>query len=315
MGEFELINQFFLPVAHSTRTSGLVLGIGDDCAIQRVPANHELVFSVDTLVEGIHFPQNYAPEHLASRALAVAVSDLAAMGADPVCYTLALTLPEANHSWLEAFGRSLAESSRSLGIALAGGDTTRGPLSITVQVHGTVPAGQALLRGGAKPGDKVVVSGVLGDAAEALRWLDEKECEPYAEAVLKRYHRPQPRLQLGCSLRGKASAAIDISDGLAADLGHILRASAVGAEIDVSLLPLSEAMKALAGARRGARLALMGGDDYELCFTVSPSFWPELQDASPTPLTAIGEIVGAEGLALRNAEGLESELPGYDHFR
>lgn len=313
MGEFELIRQVFEPVARSSRTPGLIKGIGDDCAIQRIPEGQELVFSVDTLVEGVHFPHDYDPEHLATRALGVAVSDLAAMGADPVCYTLALTLPGADRVWLECFGRALADASGAFGIALAGGDTTRGPLAVTVQVHGTVPAGQALMRSGAKPGDRVVVSGHLGDAAEALSWLDA-EPGSSADALLDRYHRPQPRLQLGQYLRGRASAAIDISDGLAADLGHILEASSVGARIDVALLPLSATLRKFAGSH-AARQALIGGDDYELCFTVPESQWRDVQQWRREPLTMIGEIVETPGLQLQNAAGLDRALTGYDHFR
>lgn len=313
MGEFELIRQVFEPVARASRTPGLVLGIGDDCAIQRIPEGYELVFSVDTLVEGVHFPRDYNPEHLATRGLAVAVSDLAAMGADPVCYTLALTLPGADHVWLERFGRALANASCAFGIALAGGDTTRGPLAVTIQVHGTVPAGQALMRSGAKPGDRVVVSGHLGDAAEALNWLDV-EPGSRAGALLERYHRPQPRLRLGQYLRGRASAAIDISDGLAADLGHILEASEVGARLDVAMLPLSAALRELAGSH-AARQALIGGDDYELCFTVPESQWRDVRQWGREQLTAIGEIVDTPGLQLQNAAGLDRELTGYDHFR
>ncbi|BES69963.1 thiamine-phosphate kinase [Marinobacter nanhaiticus D15-8W] len=313
MGEFELIRQVFEPVARLSRTPGLILGIGDDCAIQRIPEGHELVFSVDTLVEGVHFPRDYNPEYLATRALAVAVSDLAAMGADPVCYTLALTLPRADRPWLERFGRTLAHTSRAFGIALAGGDTTRGPLAVTIQVHGTVPVGQALMRGGAKPGDNVVVSGSLGDAAEALNWLDV-EAGQKTNVLLDRYHRPQPRLQLGQYLRGRASAAIDISDGLAADLGHILEASGVGARLDLALLPLSAALAEVAGSN-ATRQALNGGDDYELCFTVPKSQWLEVQQSREETLTVIGEIVETPGLQLQNASGLECGEGGYDHFR
>ncbi|WP_148864786.1 thiamine-phosphate kinase [Marinobacter fonticola] len=314
MGEFELIQQIFEPIAKSTQRPDLVFAIGDDCAIQRIPAGHELVFSVDTLVEGVHFPHDYMPEHLATRALAVAVSDLAAMGADPVCYTLALTLPSADRAWLEAFGQALARASQAFGIALAGGDTTRGPLTLTVQVHGTVPEGAALRRNGAKPGDRVVVSGTLGEAAEALNWLDAASPRESVATLLDRYHRPQPQLQLGRYLRGRASAAIDISDGLISDLRHIMRASGVGAEIDASALPLSRALQAVAG-EKGPQLALEGGDDYELCFTVPPERWPEVQRDAPEQLTVIGEITEVEGLVLCNASGIAGNLVGYDHFR
>src|SRR5690554_5525980 len=172
MGEFELIGRLFQPLADATRTPGTLLGPGDDCAIQRVPAGQDLVFSVDTLVEGVHFPFQYDAALLGWRALAVAVSDLAAMGAEPVCYTLALTLPEIQEAWVSGLVSGLQEASLAFGIGLAGGDTTRGPLTITVQVHGTVPTGQALRRNGAQPGDLIAVTGPLGGAAAALKWLD-----------------------------------------------------------------------------------------------------------------------------------------------
>lgn len=314
MGEFELIRQVFEPVARSASHPDLILGPGDDCAIQRVPPACELVFSVDTLVEGVHFPLHYSPDVLAHRALAVAVSDLAAMGADPVCFTLALTLPQSDAPWLRSFGKGLAAAAQAFGIALAGGDTTRGPLSLSVQVHGTVPKGQALLRSGAHPGDRVIVSGTLGDAAEALAWLESSTVAEPVERLLERYHRPTPRLSLGQYLRGKATAAIDVSDGLLADLSHILDHSGCGARIDTSRLPLSADLRAAAGERALER-ALYGGDDYELVFTVPEKLWPTIQENAPLPVTMIGDVVAVPGLQCHHAgSNVPVKARGYDHF-
>lgn len=313
MGEFELIRRIFQPVAEATASPAVTLGIGDDCAIQALPAGTELVFSVDTLVESVHFPAHYDPEHLAWRSLAVAASDLAAMGAEPVCFTLALTLPDSDPDWLDGFGRGLLAAAQAFGLALAGGDTTRGPLTVTIQVHGTVPAGQAITRSGAQPGDLVCVSGALGDAGGALTWLDTEPLPSRASELLARYHRPWPRLGLGEQLRGLATAAIDVSDGLLADLGHILAASGVGARLEVAQIPLSPALRTLL-PDRAETLALHAGDDYELCFTVPPSRWQAVR-ALDVGIVAIGTITRRAGLVLCRAGGEEQvEATGYDHF-
>lgn len=312
MGEFDLIRQFFLPLAQESRSSELLLGPGDDCAIQRLTPNTDLVFSVDTLVEGVHFPPGYDPEMLGWRSLAVAASDLAAMGARPVCFTLALTLPAASSDWLTRYARGLGAASRAFNLALAGGDTTRGPLTLSLQVHGEVPSGSAIRRSGAKPGDYVCVSGTLGAAAAALRWLGAAEPSADASAMLARYHQPVPRLELGLALRGLVSAAIDVSDGLLADLAHILEASGVGARIDVTTVPMMAELVALEGARAQG-LALSGGDDYELCVTISPEDWSQLPQSARAELTIIGEITSELGLKLVNAKS-DAPAPGYDHF-
>ncbi|MCL7945898.1 thiamine-phosphate kinase [Marinobacter sp. ATCH36] len=315
MGEFELIRRYFFPIAEAGSTSAVLLGPGDDCAIQRVEPDRDLVFSVDALVEGVHFPLCYDPEKLGWRSLAVAASDLAAMGADPVCFTLALTLPDADPDWLHAYARGLANAARCFGLSLAGGDTTRGPLTLSLQVHGTVPNGQAIRRSGAKVGDYVCVSGTLGEAGAALNYLDSHNPGPDEQAVLARYHYPAPRLNIGVSLRGYASAAVDISDGLVADLGHILEASGVAACIDLAKLPLSAALERLAGP--GAiNLALNAGDDYELCITISPTAWESLSQDIRRRLTIIGKVESGEGLSITN-DGQSQSLTagGYDHFR
>lgn len=311
MGEFELIRRYFSPLAGQSRSASLVLGPGDDCAIERIASGHELVFSVDTLVEGVHFPFGYDPEHLGWRSLAVAASDLAAMGAQPVCFTLALTLPEASSEWLERFSRGLSRASRAFGLELAGGDTTRGPLTLSLQVHGEVPSGAALLRSGAEAGDFLCVSGALGAAGAALDYLDSVSPSEDELAVLERYHSPVPRLDLGMALRGLASAAIDISDGLLADLGHILEASGVGAELDCQAVPVSSAVTRLKAPAEALRLALEAGDDYELCVAIPPGLWRSLPEAVRSQLTIVGKVVSGSGIA-----GIESALMagGYDHF-
>ncbi|SFM60930.1 thiamine-phosphate kinase [Marinobacter zhejiangensis] len=312
MGEFELIRQIFMPLAGQSGSAALLLGPGDDCAIQRLAPGRELVFSIDTLVEGVHFPKNYDAEKLGWRSLAVAVSDLAAMGADPECFTLALTLPEARREWLEAFAKGLGAAAKSFGIALAGGDTTRGPLTLSIQVHGSVPAGQALLRSGAQPGDLVCVSGSVGDAGAALKFLDHPDPSPDVAVLLNRYHFPSPRLELGKALRGLASAVIDVSDGLLADLGHILDASGVGAQLDADLIPMSESLCRMMG-RGGLRAAVVAGDDYELCVTMPPQSWRSLAETVKCQLTVIGTVVVGHGVRMDHGEDLNG-TGGYDHF-
>lgn len=313
MGEFDLIHRYFLPVAEQRGHPDLLLALGDDCAIQRVPADQDLVFSVDTQVEGVHFPRHYRPEYTAWRALAAAASDLAAMGATPVCFTLALTLPEADENWLEGFGRGLAQAASQFGLALAGGDTTRGPLTISIQVHGTVPKGRGLMRSGAKANDLVAVSGTLGDAGAALNYLGEQEPDDDVGALLERYHHPVPRLELGQTLRGFASTCIDISDGLMADLGHILERSGVGATLNPALLPLSMPLRRCAG-ERASRLALSAGDDYELCVAISEERWGKLPEDVKSQLTVIGRIDQEKGIRLEGGESADSGPQGFDHF-
>lgn len=315
MGEFELIRRLFHPVAEASHRPGVLLGPGDDGAIQRLEPGQDLVFSIDTLVEGVHFPRDYDPGHLGWRALAVAASDLAAMGADPVCFTLALTLPRNQASWLEPFARGLQRAAEGFGLALAGGDITRGPLTLSLQVHGSVPAGQVMCRSGARPGDLVCVSGTLGDAAAALDWLDEADPGPAAQALLQRYHAPCPRLALGSLLRGRATAAIDISDGLLADLGQILASSGVGARIHASRLPLSAPLLRL-HPQQAQAFALRGGDDYELCFTLPSELLAAISAGTGVPVTVLGEITAGAGLVLVDVDGTEASAStgGYDHF-
>lgn len=316
MGEFELIRRYFAAAPCAQAAEGIVLGIGDDCALLQPAPGMQLAVSSDTLVAGVHFPHPCDPALLGQRALAVSVSDLAAMGAAPLGFTLALTLPEAAPAWLEGFARGLSQMAQSCAIALVGGDTTRGPLSLTLSVFGQVPAGQALTRGGARPGDLLCVGGSLGDAAGALPLVlgQQQAAGAQADYLLQRYWAPQPQLALGQWLRGRASAALDISDGLLADCGHIAVASAVALQIELERLPLAPALRALAGAR-ARDCALAGGDDYRLAFTLPAACLPALQAQWPEA-AVIGRVLAGQGVQLLDAQGrlLEQPCVGYQHF-
>lgn len=317
LGEFELIHRYF-----ENRTASredVVLGIGDDGAILRIPLGRDLVVAMDTLVAGVHFSEEFPPEDIGYRALAVNLSDLAAMGAEPAWATLALTLPAAEEDWLAAFTRGFFKLAEEFAVALVGGDTTRGPLSITVQVHGFIPAGMSLRRSGAQPGDHLYVTGTLGDAAFALTPSMDKLGKEERKYPLGRLHRPSPRVREGMILRDIASSAIDISDGLIADLGHILEASGVGARIEVDRLPLSAALQSGTDKEHGWQLALTGGDDYELCFTVSPERRSVLESRLSEfdcKISWIGRIEASKGLRCIRENGAEfiPQGSGYRHF-
>lgn len=316
--EFELIQQCFAEQAATSHNAGVILGIGDDCAILSPPAGQELLVSVDTLVAGVHFPESLSPAKIAGRCLAVNLSDLAAMGAVPSWFTLALTLPDANEKWLTDFSRGLFALAGQYGISLVGGDTTRGPLSITIQVQGYAPAGQALRRDGAMPGDLIYVSGSLGDAGGGLA-LALAGNDDDSDFLLRRFVSPEPRLRLGQQLRGVASAAIDISDGLLADLGHILTRSQVGAELQAEQLPISAELLAQVGPAQAQQLALGAGDDYELCFCVPADKVARLEAMAQTAsveLSQVGVITKVAGLRVFDSIGQPVEAPqaGYQHF-
>ena len=303
-GEFEPIRRYFWGLGGGD--GALLLGIGDDAALLQVPPGEVLVTSVDTTVAGVHYPEETFPEVVGYRALAVAASDLAAMGATPLACTLALTLPAAEALWLQAFSEGVAQAVRRFGLPLAGGDTTRGPATVvSVSVFGACPPGAALTRAGASSGDAVYVSGTLGDSAAALAFLEGAWQPPpaQAEALLERFHRPEPRLALGKSLRGRASACIDVSDGLIADLGHLCAASGVGMALEGAALPLSPALRA-AGERARAWV-LGGGDDYELAFTLPPT------REAPRGCTRIGTVTEVPGLRI---DGEAVAQAGYSHF-
>jgi thiamine-monophosphate kinase len=302
--EFELIYRYFAGLG---RGEAVELGVGDDCAIVRLEDGERLVTSIDTLVEGVHFFPDTFPEDVGYRAVAVALSDLAAMGARPLGMTLALTLPEVDDLWLHAFSQGVGQASAQYGLPLVGGDTTAGPLTLSVSVFGAVPSGQALLRSGARTGDRVCVSGPLGDAAAAvacLQGLWQPDVED-AEYLLQQLYRPTIPLALGRRLLGVASAAIDISDGLLADAGHVARASGVRLNIDPQLLPLSPALAGLEDRESVQRWALAGGDDYQLLFTLPPGL------PVPAGATRIGAVVEGEGVDC----GMPIDFPpGYQHF-
>ncbi len=319
-GEFQLIQQFFQREQAESPAEGVLLGIGDDCALLQVPAGEQLAVSVDTLVADVHFPVDADAELIAERALRTNLSDLAAMGARPLWFTLALTLPSADEHWLRAFSRGLFKCARQYAIALVGGDTTSGPLTISIQVMGAVKPGESLRRDGASPGDFILVTNALGDGAVALAVIQQR-INPSPEAIEylhERFYRPVPRLKESALLRGLASAALDISDGLVADLQHICDASDVGAILDVETLPLSAALQALDNQAQALEWALIGGDDYELCFTVPPHNMPELAmliAQGQVNATVIGEIVpGNKVVCEFDGEPFVLHKTGYQHF-
>lgn len=301
--EFALIREYF---AGLDTGAAVAHGNGDDAALLRVPDGEVLAVSVDLMVEGVHFPHSAPADASAFRAVAAAVSDLAAMAAVPIGMTLALTLPEAQPDWLRQCRRGLADASERFSLPLVGGDLSRGPLSLAVQVMGRVPAGQALRRDRARPGDQLCVSGTLGDSAAGLALLTgelttDKETTDY---LLRRYWRPTPRLELGVQLRALATAAIDVSDGLLADAGHLAAASGVQVVIEGDRLPLSGELLSALGSQRGRELALAGGEDFELCFTIPA------QAAPPTGTTVIGSVGSGTGVHC----DVQVDRHGYRHF-
>lgn len=316
--EFDLIREYFADATGSR--SDVLLGIGDDCALLNPPGGCNLAASVDTLVEGRHFAPGADSVGLGHKALAVNLSDLAAMGAEPSWALLALTLPEINADWLRGFTAGFTALAAEHGVQLVGGDTTRGPLSITVQVTGFVAPGAALTRSGGRPGDRLFVSGCVGDAGLALAECRElANSVPEAAYLRDRLDRPTPRVALGRLLRGRASAAIDVSDGLAADLGHVCTASGAGARVELGRLPLSPAVRARV-ASGDWRHVLAGGDDYELLFSVPPARVDDLLNTcreAGQPVREIGCLVEDNGIVLVYPDGRESEeVPdGFDHFR
>ncbi len=317
LSEFALIERYFA-VATAPRDD-VRLGIGDDCAILRVPRGQDLAVSIDTLVEGVHFLPGTDPESLGHKALAVNLSDLAAMGAEPAWATLALTLPRVEEPWLQAFSSGFSRLAGAHRVALVGGDTTGGPLSVTVQVHGFVREDMALRRSGAQPGDLIYVTGRLGDAGLALLARQGLYvASGQLGALSERLERPTPRVAEGLALRGLASAAIDLSDGLGSDLGHLCRASGAGAVIHVERLPRSEAVADYVRETGDWSLALSAGDDYELCFTVPPGRQGELETLGAgfeCGFHWIGIIEARAGVRCCLADGQLLGAPsGFEHF-
>jgi thiamine-monophosphate kinase len=303
------------------------MGIGDDAALVAPPVGQELAIAIDTMVEGVHFPQGTAPADIGWKSLAVNLSDLAAMGASPAWALLALTLPpqsrEHVQQFIDGFAEGFAQLAQPHRLALIGGDTTRGALAVSVAVHGFVPPGKALTRAGARAGDVVLVTGTLGDAAAGLQLLQQgariDEGDGRAAYLIERLNRPTPRLAAGLALRERASACIDVSDGLLADLGHICEASGLGAEIDAPLLPRSSMLLGAFDEATARDFALAGGDDYELCFTVPSSLVAEVQTdlaRMGCGATRIGRMVEGNGVRARDERGqwLEATHRGWDHF-
>ncbi len=318
LSEFDLIRKYFSN--HTSNREDVILGVGDDCALLKPPAGMELVVTSDTLVESVHFDLGADPEALGHKSLAVNLSDLAAMGAEPAWVTLALTLPQADPEWLRAFSFGFSSLAAKHGVILIGGDTTRGPLSITITAHGFVKPGAALRRSGAMVGDLIYVTGTLGDAALALLCRQGGYVLENSRADLELHlDRPQPRLRTGCSILGIASSAIDVSDGLVSDLGHICEQSEVGARVKLGDIPISPPVRGYLQQSGDWNIVIGGGDDYELCFTVPPRnlhILDEIRADMDCDLVQIGEIVSEPGISFIMVDGTVLDNPGfgYQHF-
>ena len=315
MGEFDLIKRYF-DRPELRPGPAMALGPGDDCALFQIPFKHQLAVSSDTFVSGVHFFADMAAEQVAQRCLAASVSDLAAMGATPAWFNLCLTMPSADAAWIEPFSEGLAAQARACGISLAGGDTTQGALSISIHAMGWVPIGQAIPRSGAQIGDAIVVSGSLGDSAAGLQIMQHHR--EASDELSQRYWNPTPRIALGQWLRNKATACLDISDGLVQDLGHMLAASGCGADLQLQDLPLSAALKAYTSLSQARDYALNGGEDFELCFTLPAQFMGAAQAYSQShnlALNVIGHISPELGCRIWQEDGgLYTPPQGYQHF-
>ncbi len=317
MDEFELVDRLIEILGENARGPAILLGPGDDSALIRMPANSVVVSSIDTLVADVHFPAAAPADLVGFRSLGVSISDLAAMGAEPDYALIALTLPDGSAEWLERFAHGVAAAAARFGVKIAGGNLARGPLNISVSVHGHCAPDEAIVRSGAREHDLVCVSGILGGAAAALERSDLATPPGYATLLaatesdphyqLRRYYLPEPRIALGRALRGLATAAIDVSDGLVADLGHLCAASGVAGVIDLDVVPLAQSSTAVQAAS--------GGDDYELCFTIAPDDRARLSGL-PERVSVVGRIEAGSGVSLRFG-GRAVELPrgGFRHFR
>ena len=318
MREFDLIDRYFsglTPTAASVKC-----GIGDDAAVIDIPAAEELLISVDTLVEGVHFFPSTTAFDIGYKSLAVNISDIAAMGGEPRWATLALTLPNIDHDWLQSFADGFVDVANKHNVCLIGGDTTQGSLSITIQIMGTAKKGHSIKRSGALAGDLIYVSGNLGSAGLAYKSLLEKtDAHSVSPECFERLHRPAPRVELGKQLNGLANAAIDISDGLGSDLNHLLLSSGVAAEVELDKLPVCKDVAKIKDKELLWQLALTAGDDYELCFTLPAAKQSELELRAGSisyPITCIGKIVSGEGIRWlqENGSEMELDLKGYQHF-
>lgn len=318
MKEFELIKRYFTEQA--IKRKDVVLGIGDDCAVVSPTARHNIAITTDTLVAGVHFPLETSARAIGHKSIAVNLSDLAAMGAEPTWISLAITLPEVEPKWIEEFCQSVFELCEFYNVQLIGGDTTQGPLSITVTAQGLVPVERHISRTGAKAGDWIYVTGEIGDAALALKHIfNEVNVAPeYIDSVRQSLDFPVPRILAGQALREYASAAIDLSDGLISDLGHICRASQVGANIVLDDLPISNALRDTVGLEKAYEMALSGGDDYELLFTVSEDNKVGMETAlanTNNTITCIGQINRSEKITTTlNSKTVPIHAKSFEHF-
>jgi len=314
--EFDVIKQYFSKITQGNDSSDILLSIGDDAAVVSLPPDKELVVCTDTLNEGIHFPESTSPYDIAYKALAVNLSDIAAMGAQPIWFTLNISLPEIKKQWIERFSQGLADLAGQYRLSLIGGDTTRGPLSITITLAGHINKGQVLTRSNANIGDKVYLSGVTGEAAYALqKILDKKQVGEISEYFLNRLNRPTARVELGMGLVGIANACIDVSDGLLADVNHIAEQSCKGIHLYLDKIPSPE----IKNTDDAKRFALTGGDDYELVFCVDTEHHESLvnlMSENDIPITCIGEVVEQKGVRVfdKNNNQLEINKFGYQHF-
>jgi len=318
MGEFQLINQYF--ASQTMQRKDVLLGIGDDCAIVQPTLGKQIAVTTDTLVAGVHFPLTTAPRAIGHKVLAVSLSDLAAVGAEPAWVSVALTMPEVDHHWLAEFSAGLCELCEFYNVQLIGGDTTKGPLSVTVTAQGLLPNDKYLTRSGAQKGDWIYVTGEIGDAALALQNLLGHIAveDPFKHHIRNRLDFPKPRVLAGQILRDYATSAIDISDGLVADLSHICEKSHVGAQLTVDDIPISTIMRDSLPLDQAYQLALTGGDDYELLFTVSPDNQGGMETSmnnASIKVTCIGRIVAGEQVKLKLAgKWVEFRHEGYEHF-
>jgi thiamine-monophosphate kinase len=317
--EFDIIGRYFTGIEFSALTA--TVNVGDDCAVLSLPGDQQLAISIDTLVAGRHFPDTADAYDIATRSVAVAVSDLAAMGAKPFAFTLALTLPDIDEPWLTRFSQGLRAAAANYQLSLVGGDTTKGPLVISLQVHGVLSKGSGLLRSGAKPGDGIFVTGSLGDAAAALDVINGKiiATDSQKEFFHRQFYVPSARVAMGQQLLTVANAAIDVSDGLMADLTHIAQSSRLGATIFQHKLPLSSVLLACVDEVAAVQYALSGGDDYELCFTAPLAMRQQLTDIATqtgVAITEIGEINSGSDVECIDEQGeaILCERMGYDHF-
>jgi len=308
VSEFGLIQRYFSSQIISNPANRL--GIGDDCALMAIPSGYELAITTDTMVENVHFFAGTDPDALGHKLLAVNLSDLAAMGAEPVSVTLALTLPEVDEDWLKEFSEGFLNLAKQFSVDLIGGDTTSGSLTMTVQALGIIPEGKALKRSAAKPGDFVFVTGRLGEAGLGLKIKTGYLCDS-PELALKQFYQPNPRVKEGLAIRVYANACIDLSDGIASDLNHILEKSGVGARLDWDRLPLSREVNEYINVTGDWSLPLSAGDDYELCFTVSP----DKIDSINIACTQVGIIEEKPGLRIKRLGAIENiEVKGFEHF-